>query len=437
MSCHCPYLLLFAVLGWFAPGAAAEPVAAEARDNAYESGWYRDVRMAMWLWEGAKRERVEAALGRIERGTGQRRWTHLADTQIDHGPGHWTYEFVREGDRAMAARKANKQTYREAAVYYMIASYPHLREPHARAALDKAFDAYANAGELSEFEFEVWTFDVEGVSFSAFAHIPNTSGPHPVVLKTGGMDVLGIEFPALADTLVAEDIAMIAFDMPGNGNDGIVDANAHRHHAAVLERVHEDPRFDAEHIAVWSESLGGLPAVKLAVTHQDYLAAAVNSCGLLHAVHALELAPQPPDFDLESLVSAYRAGQLGDEEIVAIQEALSASPEYQAQTERFQFEVYVQRVGSPTPHVLDLVSRSLPISLEQQGLLGSGTKTGVPLLTINTQSDPLVPVRDSVLATQASRRGTLMLFGDHPGHCVSRELEVPAVLAWLKPYLGR
>ncbi len=425
------------------PAAAAlaasndELIAAEARDARYASGWYRDVRMAMWVWEGAERSKIEATLERVRAGDGERRWQELADTQLSYGPGHWTYEFTRTAEEELvsAGSRPSAAALRRAAVYYLIASYPHLNKPHTRQALAKAFDAYEAAGRHLGKRFETWHLQVDGVAFRAFVHLPKGRGPHPVVMKTGGMDVLGIEFLPLADELNRRGAAMVAFDMPGNGNDGVVDPDAHKHHAAVLERILEDSRFDHARIVAYSESLGGLPVVKFAVTHQQHLAAAVNSCGLVHAVHALELFPVPPDVDMAVLVAAHASGSLPAEQVAQIEAGLASSPEFQAQTRSFQFEVYVERVGAASSGVLDIAVKSLPISLVNQGILGKGERTSVPILSINTWEDPIVPTSDSLLATEVSRRPTLALFGDHPGHCASRHLEMPYVLNWLGPYL--
>jgi hypothetical protein len=70
-----------------------------------------------------------------------------------------------------------------------------------------------------------------------------------------------------------------------------------------------------------------------------------------------------------------------------------------------------------------------------QGLLGKGVVTDVPILSVNTHADPLVPQSDSLMATDASKHGTLMLFGEHDGHCVSRTVAGGPILNWLADQL--
>ena len=434
----------FIVLVLVAIGAQpvrADTVSSEAAEAAYADGWYRTVRMGTWLWEGAERSKLEETLERIAAAQGPRRWDDRADTLIEHGPGHWVYEFSATARAAYEAGlmheahgepDAARKRFMQAAIYYTIASYPHLRDAPSRTALSRAFDAYARAGRHFAVPLEVWQMEVEGIRFPAFVHLPtDVKGPVPVVLKTGGMDVLSTEFYSLYEPLTERGMAMITFDMPGTGNDALVGEDADKHHVAVLERARDDPRFDADRIAVWSASLGGMPAVKVAITQQAHLRAVVNGCGLVHAVHAFELGGPPQEGEgLAGVIAAYNAGQLSDAQVAEI-EAAFASPELEAQQQSFQFEVYVDRYRAKPGSLLDLAAKARPVSLKVQGLLGRGVVTDVPILSVNTHVDPLVPQTDSLMATDASKHGTLMLFGEHDGHCVARTVGNPAILEWL------
>ncbi len=419
----------------------SEELSAEQASEEFAGNWYRSVRMHTWLWEGAEKTTIEATLGRIANGGGERRSEDLADTLLEYGPGNWIYEFSSAAQEAYAAgveseqlanRVAARIHFLRASVYYTIASYPHLRDRHSRRALSDAFDAYKKAGRHFIVPLQTWEMTVDGVDFPAFIHMPGQASgrPIPVILKTGGMDVLSTEFYPLYSRLNELGIAMIVFDMPGTGNLGIVAEDSEKHHEAVIRRVLKDKRFDPERIAVWSESLAGMPAVKVAVTQQENLAAVVNSCGLLHAVHSDLGLPPPQGVQLDTILAAYRNGELSEDQIAELNHRMS-SPEYEERSQGFQFEVYVDRVRARPGSILDLFARSRPLSLYHQAILGKGVVTQVPLLTVNTHVDPLVPMAESLMATDASLRGTLMLFGEHEGHCVSRSLAVDEVIDWL------
>jgi len=426
--------------------AEAEVTSSEAAADEYQDNWWRSVRKNMWEWEGADWAVVKGALGRIESATGKRRYEDKFDTIIDYGPGHWVYEWSIIGDKAyreglrhesqgdeLAARKS----FLQSSIYYTNASFPHLRDKHSRAALAKAFEMYSRAGRYFSVPMEEWELEVDGARFRAFVHLPAepASKPVPLILKTGGMDVLSTEFYRLSETVNAAGAAMIVYDSPGTGNDGIIDAQYDKHHVAVLKRVLDDDRFDNDRIGVWSESLAGLTAAKIALgDYRKFVAAAVNSCGPIHAVYVLELTGGTPlPYKLHEMIESYNKGQLSQEEIDAFNSAM-LTPPLQATLRDFQGETFVDRIRSSTDNVLDILAKSLPVSLIEQGLVGKKNVTNTPILTINTHADPLVPLSESQLVTDASVQGKLMIYDEYEGHCVSRS-EIPMIMQWLSYHL--
>ncbi|TQV78169.1 alpha/beta hydrolase [Exilibacterium tricleocarpae] len=427
--------------------AATSPAtSAEAAPEAYGDNWWRSVRKGMWEWEGADWDVVKGALEKIENATGKRRYGDKFDTIIEYGPGHWVYEWSNIGNEAYKAgleyeRKGNivaaRKSFLQASTYYTQASYPHLRDKYARAALAKAFEMYSLAGRYFAVPMEVWHLEVDGASFKAFVHFPTRhhSKTMPVILKTGGMDVLSTEFYPLSETINATGTAMIAYDSPGTGNDGVVDVNYDKHHVAVLKRVLGDKRFDNKRIGVWSESLAGLTTVRLALgKHRGDVAAVVNSCGPMHTLYALKLAGGiPPQYELHDMIEAYNNRRLSKREIDEFNRSM-LTPSLQALLQDFQGETYIDRVRATPGDLLNLLSKSLPISLVEQGLLGKKNVTNTPILTINTHADPLVPHGESQLVTDASVQGKLMIYDNYEGHCVSRA-EIPMIMEWLSYHL--
>ena len=427
-----------------------EELSAEASDAAYQDGsWWRDIRKGMWEWEGADWPEIESALDKIKNAKGERRYEDKVDTIIKYGPGHWTYEWTiiaenaykeglkyeKDGDESEALK-----SYMKSSIYYTQASYPHMQGEHSKAASTKAFEMYAKAGRYFPVPLETWNMEVDGVQFVAFVHLPakksSKSDLIPVILKTGGMDVMSTEFYPLSKMINDTGAAVILFDTPGTGNEGIVDENYDKHHIAVLEKVLKDDRFDKESIGVWSESLAGLTAVKMAIgEYKDNIAASVNSCGPVHALFALELTgPMPSQYDIPETLKAYRSGQLSKAQIDEFNEA-ALTPPLNQMLHTFQAETFVDRVGGKElTNVLDILSRSLPVSLVEQGVLGKNV-TDTPLLTTNTHADPLVPLSESQLATNVSTQGELFICNEYGGHCLSRDA-LPIVIDWLSKYLN-
>ncbi|HIG60098.1 MAG TPA: alpha/beta hydrolase [Gammaproteobacteria bacterium] len=424
----------------------AKASSSEAAAALFQDKWWRSIRKDMWQWEGADWAVISTALERIENASGVRRYGDKVDTIVKYGPGNWIYEwnqiaetaykqgleFEQEGDQA-AARKY----FLEAAIYYTQASYPHFRDSHSKAALSRAFEMYRRAGRYFEMPLEEWKLEVDGVGFSAFIHLPQVSSSDSlaVIMKTGGMDVLSTEYYPLSETINHAGAVMIAYDSPGTGNDGIVDREYDKHHVAVLKRILKDPRFDSDRIGVWSESLAGLTAVKLAIgDYRESVAAAVNSCGPMHALYAMEITGGVPEgYDVHKLVDSYRSGDLSPDQISKFNQAM-LNPALKAMLIDFQGETFTDRVRSNPENVLDLLSKSLPISLVEQGRLSKKNITNTPILTINTHSDPLVPQVESQMATDVSVQGRLMIYSDYGGHCVSRS-EIPVIMEWLAYHL--
>lgn len=418
----------------------------EAAPEQYQDQWWRSIRKGMWEWEGADWAIIESALKQVENAKGKRRYEDKYDTIIEYGPGHWVYEWSHIGDIAHKEalkhknngdKQAARKSYLQSSIYYTQASYPHLRDNHSRAALAKAFEMYRTAGRFFSVPLEEWILEVDGVQFKAFIHLPTSqhSEPFPVVLKTGGMDVLCTEFYPLSEMITDSGAAMIAYDPPGTGNDGIVDAEYDKHHVAVLKRVLDDDRFDDNRIGVWSESLAGLTAVRIALgEYRDFIAAAVNSCGPIHALYALDLyGGVPSQYDLHELIESYNNRELSKEEIDEFNRVM-LNPPLKLMLRNFQGETFIDRVRANPDDVLSILSKSLPISLVEQGLVGKKNVTDTPILSVNTYSDPLVPHIESQMVTDASTQGKLLIYDNYEGHCVSRS-ELPVIMDWLSHHL--
>ncbi len=432
-------------LGLATMSVHSDPSSSEASAEAYKEGWWRHIRQGTWIWEGADWEVVAPALDRMKAATGKRRYIDKYDTILEYGPGHWTYEWNRIADssfkkgvkyEALGDRAAALKAYMQSSIYYTQASYPHTKDKHSRQALKKAFKTYRKAGEFFQVPLETWDFEVDGVKFSALIHMPaNASNdPVPVVVRTSGMDVVSTEFYQIAETLNNAGVAKVVFDAPGTGNDGVVDANYEKHHLAVLNRVWKDKRFDQDRIAVWSDSLAGGVAVKLAAgEHRDRIAAAVNNCGVIHAGFNMDLFGEGAQSDKSKLIYAYKNNLLSKEQIDSFKQ-LTASSEAKSLSQHFQGELLFERVGASPDDLLDFLSKTAPVSLVNQGIVGKKNITNTPLLVINTHFDPFVPHQESIMAAEVSIQGKLMIVDEYDGHCISRS-DLPMILEWLSYHL--
>ena len=149
--------------------------------------------------------------------------------------------------------------------------------------------------------------------------------------------------------------------------------------------------------------------VKMAVKYPQHLQAVVNSCGLIHST----VAPLQQRTDLEG-----NPVRTLPESILSIAKGMS-------------YQVFVKRIGMNTgADVQKVFEASTPISLIEQGVLTGEIVTPVPILSINTHFDPLVPYSDTVAASVASENGEIWFRGEF-GHCSPGTTD-PEVYEWIK-----
>jgi len=393
------------------------PAQQGGEDSPEEDGpfdhWYRDIRFGMWVNQGADAGTVLATLAKIEQANGIRSNPEQPDTITQVGPGHWTYEWSQVAEYTLtaaelAAKSDNRQLahhqYIQTAIYYTIAAYPNLNSPVEQTAMENAIKAYEKAGEFVDWTLEQVDIPVEGKTVPAFLHIPvNESGaPLPAVMVTGGIDRSLVEyFNYFRDYFNEANVAMVTFDIPGVGASAsfTLDKSTEKIHQAVLDYITNDTRFDDERIAVFSSSMGGNPAVKLAVTEQNRLVAVVNRCGAVHGV-------------------------------------LVASPEQLAFLPDMTRDVFATRIGADPQNLEEISELARPISLISQGILTNTIVTSVPILNINTHNDPIFPPEDMLRVANASMNGVVVFSGSN-GHCPEDEAHRAFIADWLTAKLAQ
>jgi esterase FrsA len=350
-----------------------------------------------WVRAGAHRLELDEALGRIHDPTGS-------------GPGSWVYELsipaaeheerARQaeavGDQAAAARE-----FRKAAVFYHIARFPFIGSAAKAEAYRKHIECYLKSIEYGSGPgIEVVRIDFEGEEIIGYLRRPvdAVDGVRPpVVVLTGGVDTWKSDVELQAQAILAEELAVFAFDMPGTGESAWpLSADADRVYSRVVDHLKGRSDLDGDRIGVYLQSFAGLYAVKLALIDPD-VKAAVNVGGPIHLSFTEQHAKTVAEVMVRTIAHAMR-----------------------------------DDVDQP---IAELVKRITPFSLEKQGLLVPPERQAA-LLSINGDQDPLVTIEDLYIISRSGIEQEEWVYeGD--GHCASRNSpeHVPRAAAWLRERL--
>lgn len=361
--------------------------------------WYRDIRSASWIGHGLSEEALLRVLKEIVAASG--------DAEIyDRDHAAWIEAWESAARAAQKAAEAApdaataRALYTEAYLAYMIASYPHNDAALTTRMLEASVVNYIKAGTRSR-DDRVQRIVISGDGFesTALLHMPAGDGPFPVIMWSGGIDVTLIEHGRMFDEYFEpRGYAMVMFDIPAGGfNQGMLlepGMTAIMHHA-VFRAIENHPQLDANRVGALSSSGGGVSIVNFAVENQK-IRAAVSRCGLVH-------------------------GPITDADKIAMLPQMT-------------LDSWSTRVGADSSDLDDIVAKSAPHSLIDNGLLDGTIRTTVPLLAINTHRDPVATPNDMLATARVSETGQVAFFG-RGGHCPRGKAAEQFVVDFLTSYV--
>jgi pimeloyl-ACP methyl ester carboxylesterase len=284
----------------------------------------------------------------------------------------------------------------QAYAFAFMARYPSPTHPAKAAAYTRTLAYFARAialddppGERVERPFAGGADEGDRVAF--YVGRPADVANPPVVITWGGIDGWKEESYVLTRELRAAGFATVHVDMPGVGEAPVLAG-------ADGERVWE-PVFDwldgsdlrTRQVAVLGFSFGGYWATKLAHTHRDRLAAAVNWGGGIH---------------------------------VTFQESWQQRSRTASSYLMDLMPTRARLFGGTT--FADYVARCPELSLLDQGVLDQGC---CPLLLVNGKDDQQNAPADIALALEHGDPKTARLY---PGGHMGTGPIIPAVLQWLR-----
>ncbi len=278
--------------------------------------------------------------------------------------------------------------------YARVARYPSLTSAPKREAYARSRDLYlrATAGAHPPIERVAIPFAGrigEGSAVPAYLRRPAGSDRPPIVLTWGGIDAFKEE--RRADAYLAEGWATLAMDMPGTGEAPLAGStDAERLWDPVFAWVAARADLDARRVAIVGGSTGGYWAAKLAHTHRERIAGAVDHGGPIH--HAFT-APW---------IARAEAGEYPFEYCESLAQAfgMSGADEWRR--------------------------RAPQLSLLTLGVLD---RPCAPLLLLHGESDTVFPIADLHLVLA---RGGHRWWRVFPGGHMGRGDTTGAITAWLR-----
>ncbi|MDO8562851.1 MAG: alpha/beta hydrolase [Candidatus Limnocylindria bacterium] len=195
-------------------------------------------------------------------------------------------------DRANAAAGAGDldAERRETALAYgflRVARYPAPTSPAKREAYRRSQDWYLRLARWSDPPLQRLRIPFHGKAGEGDAIVGDLRVPRgraarpPVVVLWGGIDSFKEE--RRPESLLARGLATLAIDMPGTADAPIAGSeDAERMWDPIFDWLATRPELDGARVAVLGNSTGGYWAAKLAHTHRERIAAAVDHGGPSH-----------------------------------------------------------------------------------------------------------------------------------------------------------
>jgi len=199
-------------------------------------------------------------------------------------PDVWAAAFSRIGERYMAAGKAKessapreaRESYYHAWHAYNTARWPTENSPGKKQAYQRALEAFAAYGRVSEPPIETVRIPFEGKEIVAYIRLPANVRPAPVLMGISGLDTRKEDVAATSDNFLKRGIGVVALDMPGTGQAPLkVEVGAERMYSHVLDHLQTRKDIDATRIVVRGQSWSGYWAALVAYNERGRIRGAV------------------------------------------------------------------------------------------------------------------------------------------------------------------
>lgn len=303
-----------------------------------------------------------------------------------------------EAEAAGSAETARRE-YLAAFGLFRAARYPAPNSPGKKRAYRRSQEAYFKAAALGgsrveRVEMPYRGAKAQGAAIIGYLHRPRRDAALPVVVQWGGID--SFKEDRRPEPYLAAGWAVLAIDMPGVGDAPIPGSEtAEELWNGIFDWIATEPMLDASKIVLVGASTGGYWATKLAHTHRERIAAAVNHGGPAHLA-----------FEAQWIARASRG-----EYPFELAETLACA------------------FGRAT--AAEWIDYAPRLSLLDQGILD---RPSAPLLCVNGVDDSVFPIDDMYLLLRHGNAKSARFFpGGHMGHDPGL---FPLIVNWIRERLS-
>ena len=216
---------------------------------------------------------VVERLTSLERDLWAEEWSRVAE------------RFRLQGEALAASGEVSRaaEDYFRAYKVFTLARYPTPVNQKKRQAYRRAVESYLAAARFFDPPLERVVIPFEEKSIVAYLRLPPGSGPHPLVMHWGGIDMWKEDTRQGAEAFLRRGMGSFTMDIPGTGECPVpASPTAERVFSAALDYILTRPEVDPKRIAVQGGSFGAYWAAKLAIVERARLRAAVFWGGPVH-----------------------------------------------------------------------------------------------------------------------------------------------------------
>ncbi|AGH81967.1 fermentation/respiration switch protein [Psychromonas sp. CNPT3] len=359
------------------------------KEGESRDGWYRLLKFLLWSWQGIEAIDCYDVLSKISSSKNPRSETDILDSVIGFRSGNWAYEwtqkgmyyqkkakeFVEEGNNSRA-----QKAFYSASQFYSVASYPHLRGDEL--SIQAQLLAFQNYRESFKYASKSLLKEIkvpfQGKQIICYLHLPHTEHIHPLVIVSGGIDMLQCEMYSLFENdLAPAGIAMLTVDIPGVGFSSQVKLteDASQLHQAIIHYMQHVPWVDQARISLMGMRFGGNIATRLAFLEPKSIKSVVSVGATVSSI-----------FDDKDKFKALPPVLL---------------------------DCFASRLQVNNSDVAQLYPLCMPFSLVKQGLLAR-KRIETPFLSIGHKHDMLCDEKDLIAIARASWEGESQIHDKPP-----------------------